>query len=194
MVWAVEVWRKVGVLVTVMSEDENSIRQLAEMRHTRTYMRNNFTDNALRPDGLSALAGSTRRYVHAHDTVVDSNTLEGPSPVPSSMDSCSSIVYGDVANNKLLVANVNTVPALQNFAVSAMLEQNNKGIRLTHSVENEISHYTARSIFHVNALVVVTRLGRHVYNEINERGSLCDLPVNPNSLSEGRNGLYINHD
>ena len=124
-------------------------------------------------DGANRLAGwPAVGHVDANLTVVDSDVLEGPSPVPVHEDGRLAAVEGHVARRELLAAKERTILA---------------------AVESEIRHEATGAVVHEDSQlsVLLAAICPHVEDDVLEACRLRHLPVDTSSLGE-RHGSQVN--
>ena len=110
-------------------------------------------------------------HIYANATVVDSERLEAPNPVPVHVDGRVAIIEGQVSSRKLLIPNEHAV-----FA----------------AIEDQIGIKPTRAIVHKYAvLCIVGAALNHIEHNVLQAGSLSDLPVNAGS-SSGRHTGNVN--
>lgn len=119
-----------------------------------------------RTDVLDVLAGS---HVNTDVATVNVESVEGPDPVPVHVDSSVAVAESHVASSKLLTTEETTVLATN---------------------EHKISHEAAGAVVDKDALldVVLALVLNHLEDNVLERSSLGDLPVDTGTRSLGHAG------
>lgn len=109
-------------------------------------------------DGTNSLRGDAVGHIDTNLAAVNGDILESPGPVPVHVDGGLAVLEGQVAGGELLVTEEGTVAT---------------------AVEGQITHEATRTVVHEDTLLSVgsATVGAHVEDNVLQRGSLSDLPV-----------------
>jgi hypothetical protein len=100
------------------------------------------------------------------------------------------IVHRDVPNRELLVADPDT-EFLESICKISVGNLNVGNKSVYSAVEDEVAHYTSRSVLHEDTSMVIPRSRRHCDYHVYQRGRLGDLPVKPGGIAGGANSSEI---